>query len=61
MVFLVVHMDAPDEQAFAFHRGLNDDHNHWYAQLDAEGQEASMRLALVAVGLRSPWKSTDAA
>ena len=61
VVFLGVHLDASQEQASAFHHSLNPDRADWYAQLDAEGQEASMRLALVAVGLRSPWKSTDGA
>ena len=52
LVFLAVHFDVPDEQARAFHRGLDPDRNRWEAQLDAEAREASLRLSLTLVGLR---------
>ena len=52
VVFLVVHLDAFAERVSAFHHGLNPDRRHWYAQLDAEDQKASLRLALTPVGIR---------
>ena len=59
LVHLVVHLDASDEQARAFHHGLNGDRRRWRVQLDPEAQQASMRMALVPVGLRSRWTSAN--
>ena len=54
LVHLVVHFDVPDEQVRAFHHGLDGEHYRMRTRLDAEGQEASMRLFLTAVGIREP-------
>ena len=61
LVFLTVHFDAPREQVRAFHRGLDDERYRWRTQLEAEAQEASMRLPLTLVGLRRAGASVHGA
>ena len=60
-VHLVVHFDVPDEQALAFHRGLNDECYRWEMQLDPEAYEVVLRLSLMPVGIRRGGKSANGA
>ena len=61
IVHLVVHFDAPDEQALAFRRELSDEHYRWHMQLDPEAQETNMRLFWTAVGIRRAGESANGA
>ena len=58
IVSVVVHFDVPYIQAIRFNPE-RDEYDRWYAQLDPEAQEASMRVFFTAVGTPPARKSAN--